>query len=49
MLDKLDRILVAIEKGQILTIDSKALIGATAAGSDNTLGQRRALVARGAL
>lgn len=49
MLDKLDRILAAIERGQIITIDGKQLIGATAAGYDNTLGQRRALVARGAL
>lgn len=49
MLDKLDRILAAIERGQILTIDGRALVGATAAGYDTTLGQRRALVARGAL
>lgn len=49
MLDKLDRILAAIERGQILTIDGRAFVGATANGYDNTLGQRRALVARGAL
>ena len=49
MLDKLDKILTAIERGQVLTIDRKALIGATAADYDNTLGQRRALAARGAL
>lgn len=49
MLDRLDAILAAIERGQIITIDGKALIGATATGYDNTLGQRRALVARGAL
>ena len=49
MLEKLDAILTAIERGQILTIDSKTMIGATAAGYDTTLGQRRALVARGAL
>ena len=47
--EKLDRILAAIEKGQILTIDGNALVGATAGRYDHTLGQRRALAARGAL
>lgn len=47
--DKLDRILAAIEKGQILTIDGNALVGATAGRYDQTLGKRRALAARGAL
>ena len=47
--DKLDKILAAIEKGQILTIDGKQLIGQTAAMYDNELGRRRALAARGAL
>ena len=46
---QLDKILAAIERGQILTIDGKALVGATAGTMDNTLGQRRALAARGAL
>ena len=46
---KLDAILSAIERGQVITIDSKQLIGATADGYDTTLGRRRALVARGAL
>lgn len=49
MLAKLDSILAAIERRQILTIDGKALVGATAGNMDNTLGQRRALAARGAL
>jgi len=49
LLGKLDSILAAIERGQILTIDSKKLIGATANGFDSELGQRRALVARGAM
>ena len=49
MLAKLDAILAAIERGQVIALDGKALVGATAAGYDNTLGQRRALVARGAL
>ena len=47
--DKLDKILAAIERGQILTIDGKALVGQTAAMYDNELGRRRALAARGAL
>ena len=46
---KLDQILKAIERGQVLTIDGKALVGATAVQTDNVLGQRRALVARGAV
>lgn len=46
---KLDAILAAIERGQIITIDGKHLIGATVDGYDNTMGRRRALVARGAL
>ena len=49
MLEKLDKILAAIEKGQVLAIDGRTLIGATAGKMDNALGQRRALVARGAL
>ena len=47
--DKLDRILTAIERGQVLTIDGKQLVGHTAAMYDNELGRRRALAARGAL
>ena len=46
---QLDKILAAIERGQILTIDGKALVGATAGKMDSTLGQRRELTARGAL
>ena len=49
MLDKLDQILTAIQRGQILTIDGKALVGATAEMTDSALGQRRALAARGAI
>ena len=49
MLAKLDKILEAIERGQVLTIDGKALVGSTAGRMDSTLGQRRALVARGAV
>lgn len=45
---KLDLILTALERGQILTIDGKQLIGATADGYDTALGQRRVLAARGA-
>lgn len=47
--DKLDKILAAIERGQVLTIDKNLLIGGTAEGYDTVLGQRRALAARGAL
>lgn len=47
--DKLDAILAAIESGKVLTIDKKLLVGGTANEYDSTLGQRRALVARGAL
>ena len=47
--DKLDKILTAIERGQVLTIDGKQLVGQTAAMYDNELGRRRALAARGAL
>lgn len=46
---KLDRILEAIEKGQILTLDGDTLVGATAARMDGALGRRRNLAARGAL
>lgn len=49
VLDKLDRILDAIERGQILTIDGDQLVGATADRYDRRLGQQRALAARGAV
>ena len=49
MLGKLDKILAAIERGQVLLLDGKALVGATADMTDNALGRRRALVARGAV
>ena len=47
--DKLDAILAAIERGQILTIDGATFVGATADRYDATLGQKRALAARGAV
>ena len=46
---KLDQILKAIERGQILTIDGNALVGATANSMNNALGQRRILAERGAV
>ena len=46
---KLDAILTAIKAGQVLMIDGKTLVGSTASALDNALGQRRALVARGAI
>ena len=49
VLAKLDSILSAIERGQVLTIDGTALVGSTATKYDAKLGQRRALAARGAL
>jgi hypothetical protein len=44
----LGKILSALEQGQVLTIDSNILVGATAGKMDNTLGHRRELIARGA-
>lgn len=44
----LEKILAAIEKGQVLTLDGDAVVGATADRMDNALGRRRALAARGA-
>ena len=49
LFDKLDRILAAIEQGQILTIDGDTLVGATSNRMDSALGRRRALAARGAI
>jgi hypothetical protein len=45
----LEKILTAIEKGQIITLDGDALVGATANRMDNALGRRRALASRGAI
>lgn len=49
LMDKLDRILTAIERGQIITIDGDQLVGATADRYDRRLGARRMLAARGAI
>lgn len=46
---KLDRILAAIERGQIITLDGDKLVGGTAERMDKRLGQLRVLAARGAL
>lgn len=46
---KLDKILAAIERGQVLLLDGDKLVGGTAARMDQTLGQHRMLVARGAV
>lgn len=46
---KLDQILAAIKAGQVLTIDGKTLVGATADRTDTALGRKRELIARGAL
>lgn len=45
----LDKILAAIERGQVITIDGDTLVGATADRMDNALGSRRVLSARGAI
>lgn len=45
----LEKILAAIEKGQIITLDGDALVGATANKMDTALGHRRALASRGAI
>lgn len=45
----LEKILAAIEQGQVLTLDSDAVVGGTAAKMDNALGRRRALASRGAI
>jgi phage-related minor tail protein len=49
MLSKLDKILTAIERGQVLMLDGDKLVGGTADRMDSTLGQRRVLVERGAV
>lgn len=49
LMAKLDKILTAIEAGQVLAIDGDTLVGATATRFDRALGQRRALAARGAI
>ena len=49
MLDKLDQILGAIQKGQVLTINGDKLVGATAGSMNSALGQRRILTERGAI
>ena len=46
---KLDLILAAIERGQVLLLDGSAVVGGTANKMNNALGQRRILVERGAL
>ena len=46
---KLDQILNAILRGQVIMLDGKTLVGSTAVRYDNELGQRRVLTERGAL
>ena len=48
-LSKLDAILAAIERGQVLVIDGAKLVGATAGKMDSALGQQRILAGRSAL
>lgn len=49
IVERLTLILNAIKAGQVLTIDGKTWVGATVDRTDSALGQRRELVARGAL
>lgn len=49
LLGKLDKILAAIERGQIIALDGDALVGATADRMDRALGLRRTLAAKGAI
>lgn len=49
ILGKLDQLLQAVERGQVLYLDGTTLVGSTAGRYDANLGQRRALAARGAL
>ena len=46
---KLDALLEAVKQGQFIYLDGDKLVGSTATRYDNTLGQRRVLVDRGAL
>ncbi len=45
----LERILTAIEKGQVIALDGDAIVGATADRMDSALGRRRTLASRGAI
>lgn len=45
----LEKILTAIEKGQVLCLDGDAIVGGTVGRMDTLLGRRRILVERGAL
>lgn len=47
--DTLNKILSAIERGQVIMLDGKTLVGSTAVRYDTELGQRRVLAERGAL
>lgn len=47
--DTLNKILGAIERGQVIMLDGKTLVGSTADRYDTELGQRRVLAERGAL
>jgi hypothetical protein len=45
----LDKILTAMEKGQVILLDGDAVVGGTANRMDTALGQRRILASRGAI
>lgn len=49
MLGKLDLILTAIKKGQVIMLDGKRLVGGTVGAYDSALGKRQLLAERGAI
>ena len=49
LMSKLDTIINALERGQVLMLDKETLVGSTLDSYDSKLGRRRALAARGAL
>lgn len=49
LMQKIDQLIAAVEKGQFIALDGKKLIGATAETIDNVLGKNRVMAAKGAV
>ena len=49
LMQKIDQLVAAVEKGQVIALDGKKLIGATAETIDNVLGKNRVMAAKGAV
>lgn len=49
LMQKIDQLIAAVEKGQVIALDGKKLIGATAETIDNVLGKNRVMAAKGAV